>query len=443
MSAGPLPEKFRKLDLPKRQEQIHSTYSPEQEEWAAIGADPRLDELSDIMVEAAIGSLPVPLGIAAGFLIDGEELDIPMATEEPSVIAAAAFAARILRQGGGLSTWADESVMTAQIFLEDAPEEGESRLRRSEGRIGTLVNGALPGMKARGGGFRAMELSRLPESGVLVVGLKIDVRDAMGANALNTAAEAVKPELERLSGGGAVMCILSNAARDRRAGARFVLPVSRLSALGPRGMEGSEVARRVVLASRIAAEEEQRAITHNKGIMNGISAVVLATMNDTRAVEAGAHAWAARSGRYQPLSRYRLQGGSGDSSEEQTLEGEIELPLAVGSLGGAVGIHPASRLSLRVLGFPNARRLSRIIAAVGLAQNFAAVLALVTGGIQRGHMKLHAARLAYQAGARGEEVRRVAEAVAKAGRYSREEAEAILERLRGERRGERRGEWRK
>jgi hydroxymethylglutaryl-CoA reductase len=166
--------------------------------------------------------------------------------------------------------------------------------------------------------------------------------------------------------------------------------------------------------------------------MNGISAVVLATMNDTRAVEAAAHAWAARSDRYQPLSRYILRGGSGGCAEEQTLEGEIELPLAVGSLGGAVGFHPASRLSLRLLGFPDARRLSRIIAAVGLAQNFAALLALVTGGIQRGHMKLHAARLAYQAGARGEEVRRVAEAVAKEGRYSRGEAAAILEQLRGQ-----------
>jgi hydroxymethylglutaryl-CoA reductase len=433
MSIGPLPEKFRKLDLAQRQEQIRRSYSPQAEEWEAVCADPGLDILSDIMVEAAIGSLPVPLGVATGFLIDGVELSIPMATEEPSVIAAATFAATILRQGEGLSTWADESVMTAQIFLEGVPAEGESRLRSEEESIGTLVDGALPGMRARGGGYRGLELSRLPASGILVVGLKIDVRDAMGANALNTAAENLRPELEHLSGGGAVMCILSNAATDRRAGARFAMPVSKLSVLGPKGMGGAEVARRIVLASRIAEEEEQRAITHNKGIMNGISAVVLATMNDTRAVEAGAHAWAARSGRYQPLSRYRLQNGSENSPEEQILEGEIQLPLAVGSLGGAVGFHPASRLSLRILGFPNARRLSRIIAAVGLAQNFAAVSALVTGGIQRGHMKLHAARLAYQAGARGEEVRRVAEALARGGRYNREEAAAILDQLRGQR----------
>jgi len=262
------------------------------------------------------------------------------------------------------------------------------------------------------------------------VSLKVDVRDAMGANALNTAAESLRPELERLCGGEAVMCILSNAARDRLAGARFTLPVSRLSALGPEGMGGEEVARRIVLASRIAEEEPERAITHNKGIMNGISAVVLATLNDTRAVEAAAHSWAARSGRYRPLSRYWFLEASEAPESGPALEGEIELPLAVGSLGGAVGFHPASRLALRVLGLPDARRLARIMAAVGLAQNFAAVLALVTGGIQRGHMKLHAARLAYQVGARGEEVRRVADALAAGGRYSRGEAEAELGRLR-------------
>jgi hydroxymethylglutaryl-CoA reductase len=432
MSAGSLPGKFRKLDLLQRQELIRGLYSVLPEEWEAICPDPPLGDLSDIMVEAAIGSIPVPLGVAPGFLIDGGELAIPMATEEPSVIAAAAFAARILRQGGGLVTWSGESVMTSQMFLEGVSPEGESRLRREQGRIGALVDDALPGMKARGGGYRAMELDRLPESGIVAVGLKIDVRDAMGANALNTASETVKPELERLSGGVAVMCILSNAARDRRAGARFTLPVSKLAA-------GAEAARRIVLASRIAAEDEQRAVTHNKGIMNGISAVALATMNDTRAVEAAAHAWAARTGGIQPLSRYRLQGGAGDRPEDQSLEGEIELPLAVGSLGGSVGFHPASRLALKILGYPDARRLSRIMAAVGLAQNFAAVLALVTGGIQRGHMKHHAARLAYEAGARGSEVRRVAETMAGEGRYSHEQAAAILQRLREQLRKENSG----
>ena len=427
MSFNPLPEKFRKLDFEQRRNLIRSAYAPEEEEWRAISADPDLDSISDIMVESAIGSVPIPLGIASGFLIDGQEVNIPMAVEEPSVIAAASFAAKIIRRGGGLSTWAEDSVMTAQIFLEDAPEGAESRLRQSEGSLAALVDSAQPAMKARGGGYRGIELTRLPESGVVVVGLRIDVRDAMGANALNTAAETLKPELERLSGGKALMCILSNAARQRRAGARFALPVSRLAALGPQGMNGQEVARRIVLASRIAQEDEQRAITHNKGIMNGISALVLATMNDTRAVEAAAHAWAGRSGRYRSLSSFAV--------EEQKLIGAIELPLAVGSLGGAVNFHPASRLALRILGFPGAQRLSRIAAALGLSQNFAAVLALVTGGIQRGHMKYHAARLAFSAGARGEEVRKVADALAEGSSNRMEEAQRLLEQLRREKDG--------
>jgi hydroxymethylglutaryl-CoA reductase len=192
-------------------------------------------------------------------------------------------------------------------------------------------------------------------------------------------------------------------------------------------MNGQEVARRIALASRIAQEDEQRAITQNKGIMNGISALVLATMNDTRAVEAAAHAWAGRSGRYRSLSSFTV--------EEQKLIGAIELPLAVGSLGGAVNFHPASRLALRILGFPGAQRLSRIAAALGLAQNFAAVLALVTGGIQRGHMKYHAARLAFSAGARGEEVRKVADALAEGSSYRMEEAQRLLEQHRREKDG--------
>ena len=306
MSAFTLPERFRKLELHERQKQLRQTYKPESQEWSAVSDGGELDELSRVMVEASIGSLPVPLGIAAGFLIDGRRLDIPMAVEEPSVIAAATFAAKILRQGGGLQTWATEPVMSAQVYLENAPAAAEDWLRREERRIGELVDRAQPGMKKRGGGFRGLELIRMEQSGILTVNVRFDVRDAMGANALNTAVEAIRTELERLSRGRAVMCILSNAARERRAGARFSLPISKLAPLAPQGITGAEVARRIALASEIADQDEQRAITHNKGIMNGISALVLATMNDTRAVEAGAHAWAARSGRYRPLSRFSL-----------------------------------------------------------------------------------------------------------------------------------------
>jgi hydroxymethylglutaryl-CoA reductase len=419
-------ESFRKLRLPQRQELIRSSFKPEREEWDSVSSNPRLNELSDIMVEAAIGCLPVPLGLASGFLIDGEQLTIPMAVEEPSVIAAASFAARILRRGGGLSTWAEEPLMSAQIFVEGAGQAAERALRREEVRLGELVDRCQPAMKARGGGFRELELNRLPASGILVVELRIDVRDAMGANVLNTAAEALKADVERLSGGRALMCIVSNAARQRRVGARFSLPVDKLSPLGAEGLGAPEVARRIALASRVAQEDEQRAVTHNKGIMNGISSLALATMNDTRSVEAAAHAWACRQGRYQGLSVYTIR----DTERGPMLEGAIELPLALGSVGGAVSFHPASRLALRILGFPDGRRLARIAAAVGLTQNFAALLALVTGGIQRGHMRYHAARLAYKAGARGEEVRRVAELLARRRRYDREEVEAALAGLR-------------
>jgi hydroxymethylglutaryl-CoA reductase len=271
-----------------------------------------------------------------------------------------------------------------------------------------------------------VEVTRLPETGLVRVDLLIDVRDAMGANILDTAAEHLRPLLEELTGGKVLMGILSNAARERRAGARFALPVEKLQVVhagyGEAEAAPPEAARRIVLAAELAREDPSRAVTHNKGIMNGISSLALATMNDTRAIEAAAHAWAARDGHYRGLSSYCFDG--------KILEGSMEMPLAFASVGGGVGFHPASRLALAVLGNPGGSRLARIAAALGLAQNFAALLALVTGGIQRGHMKHHAARLAYQAGARGTEVRRVAERLAAGSEYSREAAARVLALLR-------------
>ena len=233
----------------------------------------------------------------------------------------------------------------------------------------------------------------------------MDVRDAMGANRLNTAAELLRPRLEELGGGRALMAILSNEARDRIAGARCAIPFGDLQRLVPPGMSGEEAARRIAAASAVAQEDPSRAVTHNKGIMNGISSLALATMNDTRAVEAAAHAWAARSGRYAGLSTWTAAGG--------LLVGDLEMPLPLATAGGSVGFHPAARASLRILGFPDSPRLCRIAAAVGLAQNFAALLALVTYGIQKGHMRYNAARLAWRAGARGGEVRRLADALSR------------------------------
>lgn len=416
------PERFRKLTMQERRELLRARLAPEPQEWGAISCAPELAELADIMVESAAGCLPLPLGIATGFLIDGVETAIPMAVEEPSVIAAACFAARLLRHCGGLQTWATEPVMRAQLFLEGVPLKKEAEILAHEQDIRAELDAFQASLKSRGGGFRRMEACRLSGTRLVRVDLLIDVRDAMGANILNSAAERVRPLLERISGGRGLMCILSNASAERRAAARFALPVERLGAAGAGDYDGAEVARRLVLAADLAQEDPERAITHNKGIMNGISALAQATMNDTRAIEAAAHAWAARDGRYRGLSRY--------SSDGKTLEGSLELPLAFGSVGGAVGFHPASRFSLKVLGRPDARRLARIAAALGLAQNLAALLALVTGGIQRGHMKYHCARLAYQAGARGEEIRRVAETLAQKQAYTLKEAASELEELR-------------
>ena len=312
--------------------------------------------------------------------------------------------------------------MTAQIFLENVSSDGEKRLATA----GDLVRGALASelasLERRGGGYRGMLVRRLEGSGVVAVNVHIDVRDAMGANRLNTAAELLGPLLEKHGGGRVLMAILSNAARERTAGAEFRIPAARLGVRLPPGMPPEEAARRIVAAAEVAQEDTERAVTHNKGIMNGIASLALATMNDARAVEAAAHAWAARSGRYRGLSTYHLDGGF--------LVGRIELPLALATVGGSVDFHPAGRASLRILGNPDSPRLCRIAAAVGLAQNLAALLALVTRGIQHGHMRYHAARIAWRAGARGTEARQVAEALSGGARTDLTAARDALSRLR-------------
>ena len=422
-STGRFPAGFRRLDIGARREALRKTFAFSSDEWDSISCAPELFPLLDVMVESAVGCVPVPLGIADGFLIDGQEVSIPMAVEEPSVITAASFGARLVRGDGGFRSWASDPLMTAQVFLEGVTAEGEKALAGCDGQLRQELSGPLASLSRRGGGYRSFQLARLP-SGTLRVDMVIDVRDALGANRLNTAAESVSPLLERISGGRRLMAILTNAAAQRLAGARFSIPVDRLARGLPVGMSGPEAARRIAAASVIAQEDPSRAVTHNKGIMNGIASLALATMNDTRAAEAAAHLWAARDGRYRGLSTY--------STDGRTLSGEIELPVALASVGGSVELHPASRAALRVLGNPDARHLSRIAAALGLAQNLAAVLALVTHGIQKGHMKYHAARLAYQAGARGEEARRLAAELAASGAADLPSAQALLLDLRAQ-----------
>lgn len=391
------------------------------EETAGAGSD--LDSLAwaDAMVESAVGFLPVPLGVATGFLVDGARFDIPMAVEEPSVIAAATYAGSLIAKHGGFHTWATDPVMVSQVFLEGVSAERETEISAGRAEIAREIEPMLASMTTRGGGFRGIEVERLSELDIVRVDLLIDVRDAMGANLINSVAEQLRALLERLSGGTALMCILTNEARHRRAGARFELPVSRLK----RGaLNANEAARRLVLGSEVARVDPSRAVTHNKGVMNGITALALATGNDTRGIEAAVHRWAARDGHYRGVTGYRIEG--------EVVVGEIELPLPFATTGGAVGFHPSSRASLSLLGNPDAMTLSRVAAALGLAQNFAAVHALVTEGIQKGHMKMHAARLALLAGAREGEVRTLAQRLATEGSYSLQRAQRLLAELRSE-----------
>ncbi len=420
--AGPgfhLPPNFRKLTMAERREKLGAIPGLEPAELAATaGADEMLD-LADVMVEAAVGLLPVPIGVACGLLIDGTLFDVPIAVEEPSVVAAATFAGRLTRASGGIETWASDPVMTATVYIEGAHAGADAGIAAAREEIEALIRAALPSLEARGGGLREIEARGLEGTGLLRVDLHIDVRDAMGANILDTAAEAVRGRLEAATGGRTLMSILTNAAARRLAGARLSV---RVADLATDRITGGEVAARIELASRLAQEDPDRAVTHNKGIMNAVSGIALATGNDTRAVEAAAHLHACRDGSYRGLSQYRVNG--------ERLEGRLEMPLPLATVGGGVGINPAARLALKLLGSPGATGLSRIAAAAGLAQNLAALRALVTEGIQRGHMRHQAYRVAWLAGARGPEIRRLAERLAAESTFASARAAELLAEMR-------------
>lgn len=387
-----LPRGFRKLTVAERRSQVRSLLknripTPESNTTAGdlpheigpgLGESSELISLADTMVESAVGYVALPLGIAAGFLIDGEKVDVPMATEEPSVIAAATYAATVTARAGGITTTPSDPVVTGQIFLEGCHADAVATAEKARDQIAEAIRSVVTSMEKRGGGLRGVDVSHLPESNLVCVEYHLDVRDAMGANMVNTVGETIRPVLESIAGGRTLMAIVTNAATQRVFGASLRIPVRQLSRAGSRG---DEVARRIVLATKAANENRDRAVTHNKGVMNGVTALAVATGNDTRAAEAAAHSYASRSGRYIALTSYRIDGDN--------LVGSIEIPVALGTVGGATEVHPASKVALRVLGNPDAVRLCRIAAAVGLAQNFAALYALVSEGIQSGHMALH------------------------------------------------------
>ncbi|WP_249975700.1 hydroxymethylglutaryl-CoA reductase, degradative [Vreelandella olivaria] len=372
---------------------------------------------ADAMIENVIGTFNLPIGVATNLIIDGAEQLVPMATEESSVVAAVCNAARQCRDSGGFYTDTSEPVMIAQIQLVDVPNPEFARLRllSKVERIKQVCDATDPVLLQHGGGFRDMEVRVLED--MLIVHLLVDVRDAMGANAVNTMAEAVAPLLAEWTGGKSRLRILSNLADRRLARARATWT---LEAIG-----GEAVRDGMISAYRFADIDPYRAATHNKGIMNGISAVVLASGNDTRAVEAGAHAYASRSGRYRSLTHWEV-------GEEGNLTGTLEIPMPVGLVGGATRSHPTARQCLNILGVQTADRLARIIAAVGLAQNFAAMKALATTGIQKGHMALHAKNIALMAGAESDEIDKVAALLVEGGRVRFDIAEQLLATLRSQ-----------
>ena len=373
---------FRSLSVTDRRRVLAAVASVDEAEITdAVDQGGLGIETVDKMIENAIGTLALPFGIALNVQVNGADYLVPMAIEEPSVIAAASHAAKRVRAAGGFEATMDESLMTAQIEVHDVPsaEAALSRVREAQGELLALANAAVPGIASRGGGARDVTVRDLGE-GFVVVHVLVDCCDAMGANLLNTGAEALGARVAELCCGELGLRILSNYCDRRVARVTARIPVADFAC---QHTSGAEAARGVVNASRFAELDLYRAVTHNKGIMNGVDAVVLATGNDWRAVEAAAHAYAARSGRYSPLATWRLGEGG------QTLEGRLEIPLSLGIVGGALRAHRGARLALQLLGVKTSAELAMVTAAAGLATNLSALRALATEGIQRGHMALH------------------------------------------------------
>lgn len=377
--------------------------------------------LANEMVENVLSTLALPFGLAPGFQIDGQEVQVPMVTEEPSVIAAASYAAGLIKRSGGFQTQVHKRQMIGQVALYDVSnkEKAIQAITGAKEDLLQLANQAYPSIVKRGGGAR--DLWTEEKGGFLICYLSVDPKEAMGANMLNTMLEALVDPLEDLSGGQGLMAILSNLATDTLVTARCKIDYRFLSR-DPK--EAAEIAQKMTLASQLAAVDPYRAATHNKGIFNGIDAVVLATGNDWRAIEAGGHTYASRTGQAQGLSSWIHH------PEQQVLEGQLTLPMPIATKGGSIGLNPSVQVAHELLGNPDAQTLARIIVSVGLAQNFAALKALVSTGIQHGHMKLQAKSLALLAGATPSEVAPVVQALLEDRPFNLEKAQAVLEKIR-------------
>lgn len=412
---------FHKLAVPERIDQTLAFASKEDSELRSLflntGNLPT--ELVDQLIENAVGTMNIPIGIATNLLIDGQDYLIPMATEESSVVAAVCNAARQCYDSGGFITSMSDTRMIAQVQLLGVSDPGNARLAILEHteEIRSICDDCDPVLVRLGGGFRELEVRIIdaPSGPMVVTHLIIDTRDAMGANAVNSMAEKLAPHIESWTGGQVCLRILSNLADRRLARVRCIW---KLDAIG-----GAAVRDGMIKAYEFALMDPYRAATHNKGIMNGVTAVVMATGNDTRAIEAGAHAYAARKGWYSSLTQWEM-------TREGDLAGSLEMPMAVGLIGGATKLHPMARACLQIMDIQSADRLSRVIAAVGLAQNFSALKALATEGIQKGHMSLHSQNIALMSGAQGEEIALVAHRLVELGTVRLDVAEAELKKLR-------------
>ena len=377
--------------------------------------------IADQLTENVLSTFDLPFSLAPYFLINGRDYVLPMVTEEPSVVAAASFAAKLIQRSGGFTTQVHQRQMIGEIALTDVKdwEIASKRILDDRESLLQLANEAYPSIVKRGGGARDLWVEN--KGDFLIVYLAVDPKEAMGANMLNTMLEALTDRIQELSGGQALMAILSNLATRSLVSARCAID---FKALSRNPEEAIEIAHRMELASQLAQVDPYRAATHNKGIFNGIDALVLATGNDWRAIEAGAHAYAAQSGSYKGLSHWTSH------PEEKKLYGEITLPMPVATKGGSIGLNPTVQVSHRLLGEPSAIELAGIIASLGLAQNFAALKALVTTGIQSGHMKLQARSLALLAGAKEEEVPRLVSQLLENKPFNLEKAQTLLQELR-------------
>jgi len=406
---------FYKLPVEKRIEIVNNFSNLDKNEFQNSNLD---IQTADRMIENVIGTLKLPLGIAVNFLINDKEYILPMATEESSVVAAASNAAKIARIKGGFKTEASDPLMIGQIQLLDVSDVAgkAKKILDHKKDLLKLANNQDKILVKLGGGAKDLEVRILdsPIGKMIVTHIIVDVRDAMGANAVNTMCEALAPELEKISGGRVRLRILSNLADKRIVKAKAVFDKEK--------MGGDKIVDAFLESYNLAVIDPYRAATHNKGIMNGIDSLIIATGNDFRAIESGAHAYAARNGQYTSLTKY-WKDKNGD------LVGEIEIPLAIGIVGGAGNIHPKAKICKKILGIKSAKELSEIIASLGLAQNFAAVFALSTVGIQKGHMSLHAKNIAVMAGAKDEMIDKVANKLVKEGNVKLDRAKEILKEL--------------